>query len=103
MNESEAANVLRALASPTRLRLLTFIRDVCEGCDCPPGDSGVTAMAEHANISQPTASHHLRELRAAGLVTVERAGQSVCCALNRDRIAEISRFLGELSREVSTA
>jgi len=63
----------------------------------PAGDAGVTAMAAYARVTQPTASHHLRDLRAAGLVHVERVGQSVCCALDRARLLEIAGYLSQLA------
>jgi ArsR family transcriptional regulator len=44
----------------------------------------VTALQQ---VSQPTVSHHLGILRAAGLVKVRREGKQVYYTLNQDRLA----------------
>lgn len=59
--------VLKALADPTRLRMLSILRAATEPvCICD-----LTAVFE---LSQPTVSHHMGKLRAAGLVEAERRG-----------------------------
>ncbi len=64
---AEMARVFKALSDPTRLRLFRTIisagRPVCE-CDVVPG----------LGVSQPTVSYHLKILRQAGLLEVERRG-----------------------------
>lgn len=61
-----AANLLKALADPIRLRLMSIIAAADEACVCVL----TTAFA----VSQPTISHHLRVLKDAGLVDSERRG-----------------------------
>lgn len=62
-----AANAFKALSDPHRLRLLALIiqasPDICV-CD----------LNEEVPLLQPTVSHHLKVLKAAGLVTCERRG-----------------------------
>ncbi|HLY32312.1 MAG TPA: metalloregulator ArsR/SmtB family transcription factor [Ktedonobacterales bacterium] len=61
------ADVLKALAEPTRLRMLALLAHHGEPlcvCDC------TAPFAQH----QPTISHHLRVLREAGLVDCEKRG-----------------------------
>jgi len=62
------ANVLKALADPTRLRLLSLVQasDHGEACVCE--------LTEPLGISQPTVSHHLRILADAGLLQREKRG-----------------------------
>ena len=61
------ANQLRALADPTRLRMLDLIVRLGSAvCVCD-----ITAQFEQ---HQPTISHHLRLLREAGLVDCEKRG-----------------------------
>lgn len=60
------ALLLKALADPVRLRLMSLIADGDETCVCDLN----SAFA----LSQPTISHHLRVLREAGLVSAERRG-----------------------------
>ncbi|MCX2726985.1 metalloregulator ArsR/SmtB family transcription factor [Thermomicrobium sp. 4228-Ro] len=64
---SRIASLARALADETRLTLLALLTRYEEPlCVCH--------LVEHVPVGQPTVSHHLRVLREAGLVTVERRG-----------------------------
>lgn len=60
------STLLKAVADPVRLRLLSMISasETGEMCVCD--------LVEPAGVSQPTVSHHLRVLTTAGLVTRER-------------------------------
>lgn len=62
------AGVLKALADPARLRLLSMIQahDDGEACVCD--------LTDPLGLSQPTVSHHLKVLLDAGLVTREKRG-----------------------------
>ena len=62
----EALLVLRALGDPTRLRLLRLL-------SAQPRSP--QSLAVELKLSLPTVSHHMRELRVAGLVRVELAGR----------------------------
>jgi len=67
--EAEAtATVLKAVADPVRLRLLSLIRSSKdqEACVCD--------LTPAVGLSQPTVSHHLKVLTEAGLLTRERRG-----------------------------
>jgi len=41
-------------------------------------------------ISQPLMSWHLRRLRRAGIVRMERVGREVRCSFDRERFAELN-------------
>lgn len=61
------ASRLKALADPTRLRMLDLLAaQTAPLCVCE--------VTERFALSQPTISHHLRILREAGLVTSEKRG-----------------------------
>jgi ArsR family transcriptional regulator len=61
------ADLLKALADPTRLSMLATLRDAADPvCICD-----FTAAYE---LSQPTISHHMAKLREAGLVDAEKEG-----------------------------
>ncbi|MCK9875808.1 metalloregulator ArsR/SmtB family transcription factor [Frankia sp. Ag45/Mut15] len=62
------AAVLRAIAVPTRLRLLSMIyaREGGEACVCE--------LTEPLGLTQPTISHHLKVLVDAGLLTRDKRG-----------------------------
>ena len=57
-----------ALGDPVRLRLLSLVATSTDGAVC------VCDLVEPVGKSQPTVSHHLKILRQAGLVTVEKRG-----------------------------
>lgn len=65
---ADLAHVLKALADPARLRLLSVIQaaDGGEACQCD--------LTDPVGLSQPTVSHHLKVLHDAGLVTREKRG-----------------------------
>lgn len=62
------AESFRALGHPIRLAIVVHLSQA--------GESNVTSIHTALDIEQATASHHLRILRNAGLVTVERDGKS---------------------------
>jgi ArsR family transcriptional regulator len=64
----ELAGVLKALADPARLRLLSMIAtsDGGEACVCD--------LVQPLGLSQPTVSHHLKVLLDAGLVSRDKRG-----------------------------
>ena len=65
---AEVAHVLKALADPVRLRLLSLIgaHDGGEACVCD--------LTAPFDLTGPTISHHLKVLREAGLIDSERRG-----------------------------
>ncbi|MET3468972.1 MULTISPECIES: metalloregulator ArsR/SmtB family transcription factor [Microbacterium] len=62
------ATTLKALSDPLRLRMLSAIATDARGESC------VCDLAELAEVSQPTVSHHLKVLRDTGVLTSERRG-----------------------------
>ncbi|WP_413319074.1 metalloregulator ArsR/SmtB family transcription factor [Agrococcus sp. 1P02AA] len=62
------AAALKSLADPLRLRMLSAI------ASDPRGESCVCDLAELADVSQPTVSHHLKVLKDAGVLVSERRG-----------------------------
>ncbi len=64
----QLARTLRAIAEPTRLRLLSLIaaHDNGEACVCD--------LTEPVGLSQPTVSHHLKVLADAGMLVREKRG-----------------------------
>jgi ArsR family transcriptional regulator len=61
------AAVARALSDPIRLQLVDVLRR-------HPGKVCVCELTPLFDVAQPTVSHHLKVLREAGLVDVERRG-----------------------------
>src|SRR5450759_2676200 len=65
------AAMLRVLADPARLRILSLIQSQ------PAREACVCHLTEALGLSQPTVSHHLRVLYEAHLVDRERRGNWV--------------------------
>ena len=78
---------LKALADPVRLQMIGLLLDR-SGQEATTGD-----LARHAGVSEPTASHHLKTLEAAGLLTKERHGMSVHHHVVPEAIHAIARAL----------
>lgn len=82
----------KALADPTRLRLLQRLAHQ---------PATVTELIEHVDLSQPLVSWHLRRLRAAGVIATRRAGREVICTLSRDVLDYFRAREGEMLGLVS--
>jgi ArsR family transcriptional regulator len=62
---------IKALADPARVKIMSLLLSAAEG----EHNSGELARA--LGLSESTISHHLSQLRNAGLVTSERRGMNV--------------------------
>ncbi|GAA3744344.1 metalloregulator ArsR/SmtB family transcription factor [Plantactinospora mayteni] len=62
------APAFKALGDPVRLQLMSMI------ASAPAGEICVCELTPAFDLSGPTISHHLKTLRAAGLVDAERRG-----------------------------
>jgi ArsR family transcriptional regulator len=78
---------LQALAEPTRARVVALLGHG-EHCVCDVG--------EMLGLSTALVSHHLRTLRAAGLLRERRSGRWVYYSLDLDRLAALRGALAEL-------
>ncbi|KRF40252.1 helix-turn-helix transcriptional regulator [Terrabacter sp. Soil810] len=81
------AALLKALADPVRLQLLSIISASpgCEACVCD--------MTEAVQVSQPTVSHHLKTLVDAGILSRERRGSWAWFRLDVEQLAAVRGFL----------
>ena len=68
----------KAIADSTR-------QDIMRACCC--GWLSVGELVDRIDVKQPTISHHLAILRAAGLVRVRHAGKQTFYRLNQDQVA----------------
>ena len=74
------ANTLQALATPSRLLILGFLRD---------GPATVGELAQGVEMEQSAVSHQLRLLRNLGLVDGERHGRTVVYSLYDNHVAQL--------------
>ena len=81
------ASYHKALADPTRLRLLQRLAHK---------PATVTELIAHVDLSQPLVSWHLRRLRAAGVIDTRRAGREVICTISREALDYFRAREGEM-------
>lgn len=78
------ATVLKAVADPVRLRMLSLIKSCGEACVCDLNDA--------VGLSQPTVSHHLKILTEAGLLHREQRGTWAWFRVDEDRLTSLSEL-----------
>lgn len=79
------AVVLKALADPVRLQIVSTIASRGEECACD--------LPAAVGKSQPTVSHHLRQLVDAGILEREQRGKWAWFTINNTRLEEICAIL----------
>jgi ArsR family transcriptional regulator, arsenate/arsenite/antimonite-responsive transcriptional repressor len=84
----QVAPLLKALADPVRLRLLSLVasREGGEACVCD--------LTDAFDLSQPTISHHLKVLHDAGLLDREKRGVWVYYRVQTEALASLGVLIG---------
>jgi ArsR family transcriptional regulator len=84
----QVAPLLKALADPVRLRLMSLVssREGGEACVCE--------LNEAFDLSQPTISHHLKVLHDAGLLDREKRGVWVYYRARTDALSALAALIG---------
>jgi len=98
------AEAFKALSNPNRLAIFLHLISCC-----PPGTSCsfdeemrkcVGDLGRGLHIVQSTISHHIKELRTAGLIHVEKRGRFTECWVDGDTVQLLADLLvGRLSIE----
>jgi ArsR family transcriptional regulator len=91
-NTEKFAEMFKALSNPHRLKI--FLRLVScfktnmepEACAC------VGELGQDLGIVPSTISHHIKELRQAGLIHMERRGQKIECWVDPETVAALKGF-----------
>lgn len=81
---SDPGLVFKALADPTRRRILEYLRE---------GDLNAGEIAERFDMTKPSISHHLSLLKQARLVQDVRRGQNIVYSLDTTVFQEALGFL----------
>jgi ArsR family transcriptional regulator len=84
----QVAPLLKALADPVRLRLMSLV------ASHPGGEACVCDLNDAFDLSQPTISHHLKVLHAAGLVDREKRGVWVYFRVRSQALLSLSALIG---------
>ena len=95
--------MFKALGDPTRLRIVEFLRGRC--CPVVLGEDGAVRPVDGPSVGEvcchvtglekinSTVSFHIRELKDAGLISVEKRGKYMVCDVNRAALARMSDYL----------
>lgn len=112
-NSADKSVMFKALGDPTRLRIFEFLCACC--CPVAVEDTGdvrpvlgptvgeVCCQVTGADKITSSVSFHLKELRLAGLITVERRGKNMICGINREAVAALASFLGTVVPDTKNA
>ena len=84
----QVAPLLKALADPVRLRLMSLV------ASHPGGEACVCDLAGAFDLSQPTISHHLKVLHDSGLLDREKRGVWVYYRARTQALASLGTLIG---------
>jgi ArsR family transcriptional regulator len=100
MNDAALAKIFKALSNEPRLRIFRLLcgwQDAQAakraGEECCGVEKGFTRACCSSELSPSTISHHFKELQGAGLITVERTGQSFVCTVKGEALDAVRDFL----------
>ena len=105
VDHKDKVAVFKALGDPTRLRIFEFLANSCcpvavdeggELCESDPPTVGDVCCCVTGSVKvSSTFSFHLKELRYAGLITMERRGKNMICRVNREVLTDLATFFNE--------
>jgi len=95
-NVQQLSEVFRALSNPHRLSIFMRLAS-CPGqekasngdaqiCEC------VGTLGKDLGIAPSTVSHHIKELRRAGLIIIRRRGQTLECSVDPEMLNLLAAF-----------
>jgi DNA-binding transcriptional ArsR family regulator len=90
------SEIFKALSNPNRLRIFARLVSCCstEDNSCTADNIGecVGELGKDLDIAASTVSHHIKELKRAGLIELERCGQSIRCRIEPQILKELQIF-----------
>ena len=102
------AAMFKALAHPQRLRIFLRLAATC----CLPATRHpaplhasyccASDLGAGLNLAPSTVSHHLKELRQAGVMRVRRHGQRIDCWIERDTLHLLASFCDTCGSQTGT-
>ncbi|MCU1647843.1 MAG: transcriptional regulator [Nocardia sp.] len=83
----EVALRLKAIADPVRVKLMSLL------LTHPLGEENTGALAATVGLAESTLSHHLGQLKKAGLIESERRGMNIYHRARRDALSALCLVL----------
>lgn len=90
MKDEMKADMLRALAHPTRLRIVQLLA---------PGEKCVCELLPLLQLEQPNVSQHLTILRQSGIVETEKRGTMIFYRLKNSKFATLLELFDQIILE----
>lgn len=98
------APLFKALGDPTRLEIFQALRRCADQPGCgvevdeegqvrPTGSLSVGEVCCRIGGTGSTISHHLKELRLAGLIRMEKRGRWIYCSVNPEALERVREFV----------
>jgi ArsR family transcriptional regulator, arsenate/arsenite/antimonite-responsive transcriptional repressor len=103
VSEEMLSRAFRAIGHPHRLTIMLTLLDravACrsadhaDACERDPASCNVGELATLVDIAPSTLSHHLKELRDAGVIERARDGRFLYCRVNEALLDELVGVLG---------
>src|SRR5260221_4367456 len=85
MDDRELVRALKALADPTRFRMVQEV--------AAAGELSCGQIAEHFDVSQPTISHHLKVLADADILVRRSQGKHHFTSVNQALLKQLTALL----------
>ncbi len=90
------AEKFKALSNPNRLKIFIKLAACCpqgEGC-CNDDEmcACIGELGKDLQIAASTVSHHIKELKSAGLIKLKRSGQTILCRVEPSILEELHQF-----------
>ena len=90
------SEMFKALSNPNRLDIFLRLVSCCPpGTRCPDVEARryVGELGGELDITLSTVSHHIKELRQAGLIRVERRGKNIECWVDEEVVTTLAELL----------
>ena len=94
-NRADAAVIFAALGDETRLRIVARLSE--------EGPLSIMRLTDGTRVSRQAITKHLHALEEAGLARGSRAGRESVWELRANRLANVQRYLDQISREWDAA
>ena len=112
-DKREFADMFKALGDPTRLKIYQFLRGRCwphaadeaeeKWIENGPTVSEVCTTVTGSKKITSKVSQHLKELRIAGLITIERRGKNMICGVNHSAAEALVALLNSVDKVEAVA
>ena len=92
----QLAHVFKALSNPNRLKIFQRLASCCKPGTVSVVEAHDTAcvgdLGRELGIVPSTVSHHVKELRQAGLIQTRRRGQKIECWIDPGVVEQLKKF-----------